>query len=160
MHTEQLTAENTRILVSAAPFAMAEEYAWLAASHNDGAVVTFTGKVRDHNLGDNVSALTLEHYPGMTEKALADIVLEARQHWQMQRVTVIHRIGEMFPGDDIVFVGVSSVHRAAAFAAAEFIMDYLKTRAPFWKREATTEGHRWVESRDSDKQAAERWQTK
>ena len=149
---------NTRIVVSAAPFDMAQEYHWLSACDSDGAVVTFTGKVRDHNLGDNVSALTLEHYPGMTEKALAEIVAEARQRWAMQRVTVIHRIGELFPGDDIVLVGVSSSHRSAAFAGAEFIMDYLKTRAPFWKREATQDGDRWVESRDSDKQAAARWQ--
>ena len=151
---------NTRILVSAAPFDMSQEYAWLSACDSDGAVVTFTGKVRDHNLGDNVSALTLEHYPGMTEKALAEIVTEARQRWPMQRITVIHRVGELFPGDEIVLVGVSGAHRGAAFAGAEFIMDYLKTQAPFWKRETTKEGDRWVESRDSDKRAAERWQAK
>lgn len=150
---------ETRIRVSAEPFDMATEYAWLSACDSDGAVVTFTGKVRNHNLGDNVSALTLEHYPGMTEKALADIVAEARQRWSMQRVTVIHRIGELFPGDEIVLVGVSGAHRGAAFDGAEFIMDYLKTRAPFWKREATDEGERWVESRDSDHQAAGRWQS-
>ncbi len=99
--------------------------------------MTFTGKVRNHNLGDSVSALTLEHYPGMTEKALAEIVDEARGRWPLQRVTVIHRIGELWPGEEIVFVGVTSAHRGSAFAAREFIMDYLKTRAPFWKREAT-----------------------
>ncbi|MDW8848331.1 molybdopterin synthase catalytic subunit MoaE [Erwinia sp. MMLR14_017] len=148
---------ETRIRVGAAPFDMGEEYRWLAACDEDGAVVTFTGKVRNHNLGDNVSALTLEHYPGMTEKALAEIVAEARERWPMQRVTVIHRIGELFPGDEIVMVGVSGAHRAGAFAAAEFIMDYLKTRAPFWKREATPEGDRWVESRDSDHHSAARW---
>lgn len=148
---------ETRIVVGPDPFDMAEEYRWLSASDEDGAVVTFTGKVRNHNLGDRVAALTLEHYPGMTEKALAAIVAEARQRWAMQRVTVIHRIGELFPGDEIVMVGVSGAHRAGAFAAAEFIMDYLKTRAPFWKREATPEGERWVESRDSDQQAASRW---
>ena len=122
-----------------------------------GAVVTFTGKVRNHNLGDSVKALTLEHYPGMTEKSLAEIVDQARRRWPLGRVTVIHRIGEMWPGEEIVFVGVTSAHRGSAFAAGEFIMDYLKTRAPFWKREATPEGERWVESRDSDKQAASRW---
>ncbi|MFU9138176.1 molybdopterin synthase catalytic subunit MoaE [Erwinia tasmaniensis] len=148
---------ETRIRVGQAPFDMAEEYRWLAACDEDGAVVTFTGKVRNHNLGDNVSALTLEHYPGMTEKALAEIVAEARERWPMQRVTVIHRTGELFPGDEIVMVGVSGAHRGSAFAAAEFIMDYLKTRAPFWKREATPVGNRWVESRDSDHQAAARW---
>ncbi|BCQ38799.1 molybdopterin synthase catalytic subunit [Erwinia rhapontici] len=113
--------------------------------------------MRNHNLGDNVSALRLEHYPGMTEKALAEIVEEARARWPMQRVTVIHRIGELFPGDEIVLVGVSGAHRGAAFAAAEFIMDQLKTRAPFWKQEATAEGDRWVAARDSDHQAADRW---
>ena len=148
---------TTRIRVGQSPFSMNEEYQWLAACEDDGAVVTFTGKVRNHNLGDHVSALTLEHYPGMTEKALAEIVEEARERWALQRVSVIHRVGALFPGDEIVFVGVSAAHRGAAFASAEFIMDYLKTRAPFWKREATPEGDRWVEARDSDQQAADRW---
>lgn len=143
--------------MGAEPFSMAQEYDWLAESHADGAIVTFTGKVRDHNFGDGVSALTLEHYPGMTETALAAIVQEARDRWPLHKVTVIHRVGTLFPGDEIVLVGVSGAHRGAAFAAAEFIMDLLKTRAPFWKREATADGHRWVESRDSDRQAAERW---
>lgn len=148
---------ETRIRVGTAPFNVGEEYENLSADDSDGAVVTFTGKVRNHNLGDAVAALTLEHYPGMTEKALAEIVTEARQRWALQQVTVIHRVGELFPGDEIVFVGVSSAHRGNAFAATEFIMDYLKTRAPFWKREATAEGDRWVDARDSDHQAAERW---
>ncbi|OQP35946.1 molybdopterin synthase catalytic subunit MoaE [Pantoea latae] len=147
----------TQIRVGAAPFSMADEYAWLSTSDADGAVVTFSGKVRNHNLGDSVAALTLEHYPGMTEKALQEIVDEARSRWPLQRVSVIHRIGELFPGDEIVFVGVTSAHRGSAFAAAEFIMDYLKTRAPFWKREATEQGDRWVDARDSDHQAAQRW---
>ncbi|WP_343551553.1 molybdopterin synthase catalytic subunit MoaE [Pantoea sp.] len=148
---------ETRIRVGVEPFDVGAEYAQLAAHDSDGAVVTFTGKVRNHNLGDSVAALTLEHYPGMTEKALADIVVEARQRWALQQVTVIHRVGELFPGDEIVFVGVSSAHRGSAFAATEFIMDYLKTRAPFWKREVTAQGDRWVDARDSDHQAAERW---
>lgn len=148
---------TTRIRVGEPPFSMAEEYQWLAACNDDGAVVTFTGKVRNHNLGEHVSALTLEHYPGMTEKALAEIVEEARGRWPLQRISVIHRVGALFPGDEIVFVGVSAAHRGAAFDSAEFIMDYLKTRAPFWKREATPEGDRWVEARDSDQQAAGRW---
>ena len=120
-------------------------------------MVTFTGKVRNHNLGDSVSGLTLEHYPGMTEKALAEIISEARTRWPLQRVTVIHRVGELHAGEQIVFVGVSSSHRSAAFAGAEFIMDYLKTRAPFWKREATSEGGRWIEAKESDDNAANRW---
>ncbi|MHA6310669.1 molybdopterin synthase catalytic subunit MoaE [Pantoea sp. S-LA4] len=148
---------ETRIRVGPAPFDMAEAYRWLAACDEDGAVVTFTGKVRNHNLGDDVAALTLEHYPGMTEKALQEIVDAARQRWPLQRVTVIHRTGELFPGDEIVLVGVTSAHRGSAFSAAEFIMDYLKTRAPFWKREATADGDRWVDARDSDRQAAQRW---
>ncbi|WP_336754906.1 molybdopterin synthase catalytic subunit MoaE [Pantoea sp. USHLN298] len=148
---------ETRIRVGPATFDMAEAYRWLAACDEDGAVVTFTGKVRNHNLGDDVAALTLEHYPGMTEKALQEIVDAARQRWPLQRVTVIHRTGELFPGDEIVLVGVTSAHRGSAFSAAEFIMDYLKTRAPFWKREATADGDRWVDARDSDRQAAQRW---
>ncbi|MDH2067296.1 molybdopterin synthase catalytic subunit MoaE [Pantoea sp. GD03673] len=148
---------ETQIRVGPAPFDMAEAYRWLAACDEDGAVVTFTGKVRNHNLGDNVAALTLEHYPGMTEKALQEIVDAARERWPLQRVTVIHRVGELFPGDEIVLVGVTSAHRGSAFSAAEFIMDYLKTRAPFWKREATEQGSRWVDARDSDHQAAQRW---
>ncbi|MGV2876841.1 molybdopterin synthase catalytic subunit MoaE [Pantoea vagans] len=148
---------ETQIRVGPAPFDMAEAYRWLAACDEDGAVVTFTGKVRNHNLGDNVAALTLEHYPGMTEKALQEIVDAARERWPLQRVTVIHRVGELFPGDEIVLVGVTSAHRGSAFSAAEFIMDYLKTRAPFWKREATEQGDRWVDARDSDHQAVQRW---
>ncbi len=148
---------ETQIRVGLAPFDMAEAYRWLAACDEDGAVVTFTGKVRNHNLGNDVAALTLEHYPGMTEKALQEIVDAARERWPLQRVTVIHRVGELFPGDEIVLVGVTSAHRGSAFSAAEFIMDYLKTRAPFWKREATEQGDRWVDARDSDHQAAQRW---
>ncbi|MBQ4781487.1 molybdopterin synthase catalytic subunit MoaE [Pectobacterium versatile] len=148
---------ETRILVGEENFNVGYEYQWLAQCDEDGAVVTFTGKVRNHNLAKNVSALTLEHYPGMTEKALAEIVELARERWELPRVSVIHRVGALYPGDEIVFVGVSAAHRSAAFDAAQFIMDYLKTRAPFWKREATPEGERWVESRDSDKQAAQRW---
>ncbi|KKB04554.1 molybdopterin synthase catalytic subunit MoaE [Pantoea anthophila] len=149
---------DTQIRVGPAPFDMAEAYRWLAACDEDGAVVTFTGKVRNHNLGSDVAALTLEHYPGMTEKALQEIVAAARERWPLQRVTVIHRVGELFPGDEIVLIGVTSAHRGSAFSAAEFIMDYLKTRAPFWKREATEQGDRWVDARDSDHQAAQRWE--
>lgn len=148
---------RTVIRIQRAPFSTGDEYQQLAACDDDGAVVTFTGKVRNHNLGASVSALTLEHYPGMTEKALAEIVADARSRWPLQRVTVIHRIGELWPGDEIVFVGVSATHRSASFEATQFIMDYLKTRAPFWKREATAQGERWVEARDSDTQAATRW---
>jgi molybdopterin synthase catalytic subunit len=125
--------------------------------HDVGAVASFVGLVRDANDGTSVSGLTLEHYPGMTEKALDDICAQARARWKLIDTLVIHRVGTLKPGDRIVLVGVSSAHRGEAFAACEFIMDYLKTRAPFWKREDTPGGSRWLEARASDDDAAERW---
>jgi len=122
-----------------------------------GAVASFIGLVRDTNDGASVGAMTLEHYPGMTEKALEKILTEARSRWEVLDCTIIHRFGELKPTDQIVLVVVASGHRGDAFAACEFLMDYLKTRAPFWKKEQTPEGARWVESRASDDQAAERW---
>jgi len=122
-----------------------------------GAVATFVGLVRGGEGEDGVSAMTLEHYPGMTEKALNEIVAAARQRWGIQGVRVIHRIGRLEIGERIVFVGVAGAHRGEAFAACEFIMDYLKTRAPFWKCEETPQGRRWVDARDSDDDAAARW---
>lgn|SRR5574343_613898 len=122
-----------------------------------GAVASFVGLVRDRNDGSGVSEMTLEHYPGMTEKALAAIVEEAEQRWTIYNSVVIHRVGPLRPCDQIVLVAVSSAHRGEAFDACEFIMDYLKTRAPFWKREETPEGGRWVDARESDEGAAERW---
>ncbi|WP_339510895.1 molybdopterin synthase catalytic subunit MoaE [Pseudomonas sp. RL_15y_Pfl2_60] len=122
-----------------------------------GAVVTFVGYVRDFNDGRDVGGMFLEHFPGMTEKALGKIVDEAAQRWPLLKVELIHRIGRLEPGEPIVFVGTSSAHREAAFEACAFIMDYLKTRAPFWKKEDTAEGPRWVEGRCSDQQAAQRW---
>lgn len=116
-----------------------------------GAVASFIGQVRD-------VAMTLEHYPGMTEKALKAIVEEAKSRWNVIDCTVIHRYGELKPTDPIVLVIVASGHRGDAFAACEFLMDYLKTRAPFWKKEETAEGTRWVEAKSSDDRAAERWQ--
>jgi len=123
-----------------------------------GAVASFVGLVRDVNDGSGVRAMTLEHYPGMTERALDDIVAQARTRWELMDVLVIHRHGRLHPGDRIVLVVVASAHRGDAFAACEFIMDYLKTRAPFWKKEQTPQGERWVEARPSDDQAAQRWQ--
>ena len=122
-----------------------------------GAVASFVGLVRDLNDGDSVRGLTLEHYPGMTERALEDICREAQARWDILDTLVIHRVGALAPGDRIVLVGVSSAHRGEAFQACEFIMDYLKTRAPFWKKEATALGERWVEARGSDDAAAQRW---
>jgi len=122
-----------------------------------GAVAAFVGLVRDINDAAAVSTLTLEHYPGMTEKALARIVDEAKARWNVYDALVIHRVGELKPTDQIVLVVVTGAHRGEAFAACEFIMDYLKTRAPFWKKEQTPAGERWVEARASDDDAAARW---
>ena len=122
-----------------------------------GAVASFIGLVRDVNEGDAVTGMLLEHYPGMTEKALEGIVAEAKRRWDIIDALVIHRVGELKPLEQIVLVVVTGAHRGAAFAACEFIMDYLKTRAPFWKKERTAQGMRWVEARDSDDEAAERW---
>lgn len=145
------------IVVQEEVFEQHAVYRWLSESHSCGATVIFVGKVRDLNLGDAVSSLYLEHYPAMTEKALRDIVTEAQSRWDIQRVAVIHRVGLLHKGDEIVLVGVSSAHRGDAYHANEFIMDYLKTQAPFWKKERTDKGERWIESRESDKLAAEKW---
>ena len=123
-----------------------------------GAVATFLGVTRDVNAGLGVHTMTLEHYPGMTERALEKIVREAEARWQLLGVTVIHRVGPLSPTDPIVLVAVASAHRQEAFQACEFIMDYLKTQAPFWKKEVTPAGERWVDARDSDDQSAARWQ--
>ncbi|GHA37977.1 molybdopterin synthase catalytic subunit MoaE [Photobacterium aphoticum] len=138
-------------------FSVADEYAALSQGTEAGAVVTFIGKVRDFNQGDSVTGLSLEHYPGMTEKSLAAIVDEAKSRWPLLKVRVIHRVGDLALGDQIVFVGVTSAHRGAAFQACEFIMDYLKTRAPFWKKEQTPDESRWVDARETDTSAADRW---
>lgn len=122
-----------------------------------GAVAAFVGLVRDINDGAGVSEMTLEHYPGMTEKTLEAIVTEAKGRWALFDALVIHRVGPLQPTDQIVLVAVTSAHRGEAFAACEFIMDYLKTRAPFWKREVTPEGARWVDARETDDSAAARW---
>lgn len=125
-----------------------------------GAVASFIGCVRDVNDGAAVAGMTLEHYPGMTEKAIGKIIDEAQGRWQVCDALVIHRVGALKPLDQIVLVAVTSAHRGDAFAACEFIMDYLKTQAPFWKKEKTPDGARWVEARASDDAAAGRWQPK
>jgi molybdopterin synthase catalytic subunit len=137
-------------------FDLAAEYQRLAQNNLCGAVVTFTGLVRDSAEG-GLRGLELEHYPGMTEKALTGIVEEAQKRWDLHGVTVIHRVGYLALNEQIVMVAVASGHRQAAFSAASFIMDYLKTRAPFWKKEHTEEGEHWVEAKQSDQQAAEQW---
>jgi len=122
-----------------------------------GAVASFIGVARDVNDGERVAAMTLEHYPGMTERALEDIVAQAKRRWDVIDILVIHRVGELKPLDQIVLVAVTGAHRGEAFAACEFVMDYLKTEAPFWKKETTPDGTRWVEARESDDAARERW---
>lgn len=123
-----------------------------------GAVVSFLGTVRDLNEGSQVKEMTLEHYPGMTEKALEEIVSQAKARWDIYQALVVHRVGPLRPEDQIVLVAVTSAHRGEAFAACEFIMDYLKTAAPFWKKEETPEGGRWVDARVSDDAAMARWE--
>lgn len=140
-------------------FDVGAEYKALVANDTSaGAVVTFVGRVRDLNLARNVLGLHLEHYPGMTEKSLQAIVDEAQSRWKIVRCKIIHRIGDLHLGDNIVFVGVSSAHREDAFSAADFLMDYLKTRAPFWKKELTDQGSVWIESQEKDASAAKRWE--
>ena len=148
----------TTIRIQTEDFDAGAEIAKLRAGNPKvGAIASFVGVCRDVNDGESVATMTLEHYPGMTEKALAKIVDEALARWRIIDVTVVHRVGELEPTDQIVLVVVSSGHRGDAFAACEFLMDYLKTRAPFWKKEQTAEGARWVEARTSDDDAARRW---
>jgi molybdopterin synthase catalytic subunit len=127
----------------------------LSADAADGAVATFTGYVR----GGAVEAIELEHYPGMTERSIGDILQQAAQRWPIAAASAVHRVGTLRAGEQIVWVGVASPHRAAAFSACEFIMDYLKTRAPLWKREIGPAGARWVDARGADRERAARWQT-
>lgn len=153
------------VSVQESDFDAGAEIAALSAGRDDiGAVASFVGLVRADKVdgrsgsAEAVKAMTLEHYPGMTEKALQEIVDQARARWALFGVRVIHRVGRLMPGDRIVFVAVSSSHRGDAFAACEFIMDFLKTRAPFWKKEETPQGGRWVDARESDDVAAGRWE--
>jgi molybdopterin synthase catalytic subunit len=146
------------IRVQTQDFDLGAEVAALRANDSRiGAVACFVGTVRDINDGANVSEMELEHYPGMTEKALEDIVVQAKSRWDIYDALVIHRVGPLKPLDQIVLVAVTSAHRGESFAACEFIMDYLKTQAPFWKKEQTPEGARWVDARVSDDKALEKW---
>ncbi len=147
------------VRVQEADFDVGAELAVLRAQDaRVGALASFLGLVRDINDGARVAGMTLEHYPGMTEKALEAIVTEAKGRWDIYEALVIHRVGPLKPCDQIVLVAVTSAHRGEAFAACEFIMDYLKTRAPFWKKEETPDGGRWVDARETDDSAAARWQ--
>jgi molybdopterin synthase catalytic subunit len=150
----------SRISVQKQDFDVTTELQAICGGRTDiGATVSFVGLVRDLNLDDSVSGMTLQHYPGMTDKALQKIVSEASQRWEVQDATVIHRVGELSPSDQIVLVCIASSHRHDAFEACSFIMDYLKTRAPFWKKETLKDGtSRWVDARESDDHAADRWE--
>jgi molybdopterin synthase catalytic subunit len=145
----------TKVAIQAEPFDIAAEIAALSGGGNVGAVVTFTGHVRSDS---TTTELNLEHYPGMTEREIARHIADAEARWPLLGVTVIHRIGALKPGDAIVLVVTASAHRKAAFEAAEFLMDFLKTRAPFWKRETRGGETHWVDARQSDDAAAKRWE--
>ncbi|MFZ0788923.1 MAG: molybdopterin synthase catalytic subunit MoaE [Chromatiaceae bacterium] len=147
-----------RIQIQTGPIDIAaEQEALWRGRPQVGALVSFVGLMRDINEGVGVSAMTLEHYPGMTERALATIADEAAALWTLEGISIVHRVGLLLPQDPIVFVGVVSPHRGEAFRACEFLIDYLKTRAPFWKKESTAQGERWVDARAADESAAERW---
>lgn len=153
-----MTMKGT-IRVQEADFDLTAEIATLRQARPDlGAVVAFIGFVRDLNAGASVSAMTLEHYPAMTQKALEGIATQAKQRWDIEDVLIIHRIGRLLPTDQIVLVAVAGAHRGPAFQACEFIMDYLKIQAPFWKKEQTPQGAQWVEARETDHAAARRWE--
>ena len=146
------------VRIQTADFDLSTEIAALRSGDLEvGAIVSFVGTVRDMNDGSQVNSMELEHYAGMTEKSLADIIVEAKSRWSIHEALVIHRIGKMLPGEQIVLVAVTGQHRGEAFAACEFIMDYLKTAAPFWKKEATPTGEHWVDARSTDDEAMERW---
>jgi molybdopterin synthase catalytic subunit len=148
----------TQISVQSQDFDFANEYQKLRdSSHRDGALVTFVGLVRDMNLEKSVSGLFLEHYPAMTEKVLNEIVEKARVKWPLGSVSIIHRVGQLTVSEQIVFVGVTIQHRQSAYHANEFIMDYLKTQAPFWKKETNPDGDKWIEAKASDMEKSKGW---
>jgi molybdopterin synthase catalytic subunit len=147
-----------RVSIQTPDFDLSAEVAALRAKdHGVGAVASFVGTVRDRNDGQGVSAMELEHYPGMTERAIEGMIDEAHRRFDFRGARVVHRVGPLLPGDQIVLVVVSSAHRGQAFQACEFLMDYLKTQAPFWKKEQTPEGARWVDARVADDAALARW---
>ena len=149
---------NARVTVQTSDFDLGAEVAMLRAGDPGvGAVAAFIGTVRDRNDGQGVSAMELEHYPGMTERAIEAMIDEAMQRFEIRAARVIHRVGLLQPQDQIMMVAVTSAHRGSAFQACEFLMDYLKTQAPFWKKEQTPEGARWVDARSSDDAAIARW---
>lgn len=153
-------SEHISVKVQTEDFDIAHEYSLMRENNTqDGAIVFFSGLVREMNQGQDVSGLFLEHYPAMTEQSLRDITEQACTRWPLSRVRLIHRVGQLHVTDQIVFVAVSSAHREAAFEACHFIMDFLKKRAPFWKKETTSKGDRWVEALEKDQNALDKWDT-
>jgi molybdopterin synthase catalytic subunit len=153
-----IDAVITQVAVQEEDFDIAQLQAEaMGGSCKEGALATFTGYVRRDNEGEEVDTLTLEHYPGMTERSIEQILQQAGTRWPLLSASVVHRVGTLSPGDRIVWVGISSAHREAAFSACEFVMDYLKTRAPFWKKERGPAGVKWVSARDTDAARAARW---
>jgi molybdopterin synthase catalytic subunit len=148
-----------KIQIQAEDFDVSKELELLRVDlHQIGGINVFVGTVRDEHLGQKIEGMVLEHYPGMTEKSLTNILDQAQARWQILNATVIHRIGDLRPGEQIVLVAVASSHRGDAFAACEFIMDYLKTSAPFWKKELTPDGAHWVDARITDDERLKKWQ--
>ena len=146
------------VRVQTEPFDFATEYnKFISADRSAGAVASFVGRVRDMNDNESIRTLELEHYPGMTEKVMADVVDHAKSRWPLLGALVVHRVGPLHPGDEIVLVLTASAHRHAALDACAYIMDHLKTQATFWKKETTPSGHRWIKGRESDQAAQARW---
>lgn len=153
-----MTGASLSVSVQEADFDIAElQRGLLGAGHEEGAIACFTGYVRASNEQRTVHSMALEHYPGMTEKSIRQILEQAAGRWPLYAAAVVHRVGQLGPGDQIVWVGVSSAHREAAFSACEYVMDYLKTRAPFWKKELGPDGGHWVDARVTDEARAGRW---
>lgn len=151
-------SEDFTVQVQREDFDQAEEYERLRQDNqHSGAFVSFVGQVRDLNLGNSVQTLELEHYPGMTEKVLEKLLDEARQRWDLSRAKLIHRYGKLEISEQIVYIGIASPHRDEAFEACRFLIDILKTQAPFWKKEITPEGERWLDARGSDQEQAQKW---
>jgi len=147
------------VRIQEADFDLGAEITALRAERKDiGAIVSFTGLVRDFNECDTVTSLHLEHYPAMTEKVLKQMIGQAKSRWKITETLIIHRVGTLLPGDQIVLVITAAAHRNEAFAACAFLMDFLKTQAPFWKKEHTTEADRWVQARETDQLAAKKWE--
>ncbi|OHV12363.1 molybdopterin synthase catalytic subunit MoaE [Kushneria phosphatilytica] len=148
------------VIVQTEPFEIGSLQQQIVSGRTDiGAIVTFTGRVRDFSERSDITAMTLEHYPGMTESSLQDVLEEARLRWSLSAGLIVHRVGRLSPGDDIVAVLIASAHRQAAFEACAYSMDHLKTRAPFWKKEHTRNGDHWVRERASDNEALQRWRS-